>query len=251
MPLIPEIFRLDGRDDIPETQEDPVTEDEHLDELDGQDPWLEALERQAASNQIQGTTPEWRCVRCDPSIALQTGQGRWTCTTCYSTDFHATDQAFADRQSEGHGCFSRGLLMDYLNNPIHPILLNQQAGEMDSLQHPSRDGKGSNTTELYVAEPDLQKTPAMADCYELPESETPTYDPTVDLNSAAAAARYGDLRLDPARALQLHRLLPRSRSRQQQGRYWKLCASPWNKNKCSRKGNERQPGGGYGFQQPI
>ena len=53
MPLIPEIFRLDGRDDIPETQEDPVTEDEHLDELDGQDPWLEALERQAASNQIQ------------------------------------------------------------------------------------------------------------------------------------------------------------------------------------------------------
>ena len=91
MPRIPEIFRLDGDDGPP---------DDRLDqELDGQvdssevhggdDPWLEALEREAASHVIQGSY-EWRCVRCDSDTAVQIGEAQWRCTACQGTDFYAT-----------------------------------------------------------------------------------------------------------------------------------------------------------------
>ena len=106
MPRIPEIFRLDGADETPDDRVDlDALDPEGLPEPQGgDDPWLEALQRQAASNAIQGSF-EWRCVRCDSEVAVQSGPGQWSCATCQSTDFYSTNQALRRQTDRGTWMF--------------------------------------------------------------------------------------------------------------------------------------------------
>ena len=182
MPRIPEIFRLDGQDDRPDGWADQTLDGGHEqipEATDGPDPWLEALEREAAANQIQGNQ-EWRCVRCDSDQAVRSGEEQWTCATCYSTDFYATNQALRRQTDRGTWMFLPRP-PDGLPGPAprREPPADGQAGPI------SRRQRQQHNRALRHGQPHGPPP----DGFEMPESEAATFDPTVDPDDLDGAAQ--------------------------------------------------------------
>ena len=179
MPRIPEIFPLDRDDDPPDLAgEHPAADHEIPDDHVGLDPWLEALEREAAEHVIQGNPSEWRCVRCDSSMAVQTGLAQWTCTSCSSSELYKTDRALRRQTDIGTWMF----LPRPPNGPPprrFPSDAPNGQGDTDPRQTAPisrRQRQRLNRALRRGREPPGEDF----DGFEVPESEDPTYDPTVD-----------------------------------------------------------------------
>ena len=174
MPRIPEIFRLDGQNDVPDDSGDPDQggEADLPEDHDGDDPWLRALEREAVSHVIQGNQ-EWRCIRCDSDRAFQHGSGQWTCTVCQGSEFYATDQALRRQTDRGTWMFL----------PRTPNGLPEQAPPHDPPgQGPPRPISRRQRQQINRAARRGGVPPETPVDYddELPESETAKFDSSVD-----------------------------------------------------------------------
>ena len=176
MPRIPEIFPLDRDDDAQDfVGEHPAAEDEIPDDHVGRDPWLEALEREAAEHVIQGNPSEWRCVRCDSNMAVQTGLAQWTCTTCSGSEFYKTDRALRRQTDIGTWMF----LPRPPNGPPPrrpPYDVSNGQGDADPM--PTAPISRRQRQRLSRALRRGRKPPV--DALRSQSPRTPTYDPTVD-----------------------------------------------------------------------